>query len=83
MRICEGFDMNEERKTKDIIEAFDKYTSGMKNITYERYIFNIRNQNQEESIGEFVTDLRRIKKNCDICKTCGYGILRDKIILGI
>ena len=32
----------------------------MKNITYERYIFNIRNQNQEESIGEFVTDLRRI-----------------------
>ena len=75
--------MNEERKTKYILEAFDKYTSGTKNITYERYIFNIRNQNQEESIEEFVTALRRIKKNCDYCNTCGDGILRDKIILGI
>ena len=55
----------------------------MKNITYERYIFNIKNQNQEENIEEFETDLRRIKKNCAYCNICGDGILRDKIILGI
>ena len=47
MRIYESFDINEERKTKDIIEEFDKYISGTKNIIYERYIFNIRNQNQK------------------------------------
>ena len=75
--------MNEEKTTKDIIESFDKYTPGTKNITYERYIFNIRNQNQEENIEEFVTDLRRINNNCDYCNTCGDGILRDTIILGI
>ena len=36
-------------------------------------MFNIINQNQEENIEECVTDLRRIKKNCDYCKTRGDG----------
>lgn len=38
----------------NIITKFEQFTIGETNETYERYIFNIRNQKQDESIDAYV-----------------------------
>ena len=48
--------------------------------TYERYIFNLRNQHSDESIDEYVTELKHLSKSCNyLCDS----LLRDKLIMGI
>ena len=40
----------------------DLQVVGELNETYERYIFNMRNQCSDESIDEYVTELKRLSK---------------------
>ena len=40
----------EHSKLNKIIEKFDEFVVGEVNETYERYVFNRRNQRQDESI---------------------------------
>ena len=68
----------EENTYASVLHKFDPKT----NETYERYIFYIRNQQQGESVEQFVTDLK-LK-----AKTCAFGdmtdsMIRDRIVLGI
>ena len=65
-----------------VMKKFEEYCSPRKNITYERYIFNSRNQGDNESIDLYVTNLR-LK-----ARTCEFGpltdeLIRDKIMCGI
>jgi len=65
-----------------LIEAFDRHCIGELNEVYERYIFNKRQQEQNENFDTFLGDLQRL------VKTCQYGdvedsIIRDRIVLGI
>ena len=67
---------------EEVIKAFDEYCIGEINPTYERYVFNKRNQDASESFDSFVSELRRLAKSCD------YGqleecILMDRIVIGI
>jgi hypothetical protein len=59
------FDITEESKAclKDIIEAFDKFAIGEKNETYERYKFNSKNQQENESISAYITEIRFLAKD--------------------
>ena len=66
-----------------IIKKFDEYTIGELNETYERYIFNSRNQKQNESIDAYVTCLRTLGKTCNFCDCIKDSILRDRIVLGV
>ena len=64
------------------MKKFEEYCSPRKNITYERHIFNSRNQGDNESIDLYVTNLR-LK-----ARTCEFGpltdeLIRDKIMCGI
>ena len=54
-----SFDMTEEnrRKLSEIMIEFDKYAIGETNETYERYMFNSRNQKEGECINRYVTEL--------------------------
>ena len=47
---------NEDIRT--IIEKFDKYIIGETNETYERYIFNKREQKPEESVELYISALK-------------------------
>ena len=71
-----------EPTLQSILSNFEQLAIGKLNKTYERYIFNRRNQDPEESIAQYVTTLRILSH------TCNFGdlhdsLLRDLIVLGV
>ena len=72
----------EDTTYASFLHKFDAYCNPKTNETYERYIFYMRNQQQGETVEQFVTDLK-LK-----AKTCAFGdmsdsMIRDRIVLGI
>ena len=64
------------------MEKFDTYCTPKKDITYERYIFNTRIQQANETVDQYVTELK------NMATTCNYGelregLIRDRIVIGI
>lgn len=79
-----SFVNDDERKRLDkIFEKFDEYTIGEINETYERYVFNNRSQEPNESIDAYVAALRSKAKTCGFCDCLSESLLRDRIVLGI
>ena len=72
-----------ERTNPDIvIQKLETFCIGETNETYERYQFNKRDQELNESIDSYVVVLR------NLAKTCNYGtleenLIRDRIVMGI
>ena len=64
----------DEKKLDKLVEKFEAYCIPRKNVTWERHVFNTRNQQPGESVDQYVTDLR--KK----AKTCEFGILTESLI---
>ena len=61
LKIFNGFQFDRPEDKNDmakIIEKFDQFTIGELNETFERYTFNSRNQEENESIDAYVTALR-------------------------
>ena len=76
-----SFDMTEEnrRKLSEIMIEFDKYAIGETNETYERYMFNSRNQKEGESIDKYVTELLALAQTCGFCTCLNDSLIRDRI----
>ena len=68
---------------RKIFKKFDQYTIGELNETFERYNFNSRNQEENESIDVYVTALRTLAKRCSFRDFMHDSILRNRIVLGI
>ncbi|CAB4013612.1 Transposon Ty3-I Gag-Pol, partial [Paramuricea clavata] len=62
--------------------TFKTYCNPRKNITFERHKFNIRNQDENESIDQYVTVLRTLAATCEF-ETLHDGLIRDRIVCGI
>ncbi|GFO40350.1 transposon ty3-i Gag-Pol polyprotein [Plakobranchus ocellatus] len=73
----------EERdKVQPLLKKFKEYCTPRNNTTLERYKFNSRVQKPDETVDQFVVDLRQM------AKTCQFGVLeedmvRDRIVVGI
>lgn len=65
-----------------IMEAFDHFCNPKKNIVFERFKFNQRNQKQGENFDSFLAAIQKLIKNCEY-KDQESSILRDRIVLGI
>ena len=60
VRTYNSFDLSDKdkRNLDAIIAAFDKYAIGETNETFERYLFNKRDQQEGASIDQYVAELR-------------------------
>jgi hypothetical protein len=79
MKYVMSLELSEDEKCttkKVLMEAYEKRLKPKTNITYERYIFNSKVQ-QDENIDEFVKKLQKL------AKTCKYGNLEGEIIKDI
>ena len=86
LKIFNGFQFDRPKDKNDmakIIEKFDQFTIGELNETFERYTFNSRNQEENESIDAYVTALRTLSKTCNFCDCMHNSIIRDRIVLGM
>ena len=54
-----------------------------KNIPFERFKFNKRQQQQGESIDGYITELRQLAKTCEFNTQTPDEVLRDRLIFGI
>ena len=80
-----SFDLSDEdkRNLDAIIVAFDKYAIGETNETFQRYLFNKRDQQEGESIDQCVAELRILAQSCNFCDCLNDSLIRDRIVLGI
>ena len=86
LTIYNGFQFENETDRKilqKVLEKFDEFTLGQTNETYERYVFNSRNQGEQESIDAYVTVLRNLAKSCNFCDCMRDSLIRDRIVLGV
>ena len=73
----------DEKKLSKIMEKLDKYAVGEVNETYERYVFNSRDQEPDESIDAYVLALRKLAQACNLCSCLHDSVIRDRIVLGV
>lgn len=79
-----SFESEEDRQNlSKILEKLEEYAIGEVNETYERYVFNSRNQGASESIEAYITELRKLMKTCNFCDCLKDTLLRDRIVLGV
>ena len=86
LKIYNGLDFANEADSKSLKKIFDMldlHTIGEINEIYERYMFNCRNQQPDESIDAYVTTLRNLAKTCNFCDCLKDTLLRDRIVWGI
>jgi len=65
------------------VQNSKQFAIGEINETYERYIFNRRDQHEGESSEAFLTAIRSLVKTCRCCDECVNSLIRDRIVLGI
>ena len=70
------------QKVKEVLKKFEEYCTPKKNLTYERYKFNTRNQHYNESIDEFVTSLKCLASSCNF-EVLKESLITDRIVLGV
>ena len=83
LKVYNGFSFQGQKTTKAILDKFKEYAVGQENETHERFLFNKRVQNSDESFEAFLSALRELLKTCNFCEDCQPSILRDRIVIGI
>ena len=68
-------------KLDKIMEKFKVYCNPRKNLTYERHIFNTRNQQAGKNIDAYVTDLKNKASLCEF-STLEDSLIRDRKVCG-
>ena len=84
LNVLDGLCPNDEDQQclTAILDKLEEFCVGETNETFERYKFNVRNQETGESIDTYVAELRRMVKPCNY-GGLEEGLLRDRIVLGI
>ncbi|CAB4044318.1 Transposon Ty3-I Gag-Pol [Paramuricea clavata] len=62
------FEDTEKDKIEPLVAKFEAYCLPKKNVTHERHVFNLRKQKPDESVEQFVTELKRLAKNSDVVR---------------
>ena len=69
------FESEEERKdVTKLIAKLDEYFRGQTNEIYETFKFFTRDQEETESLTDYIAALKKLSK------TCNFGTLRDRLV---
>lgn len=85
MEMFEGFSFTSEEdcwKLNTAIKKFEDLCVGETNETYERFVFNRRDQ-ENETVDQYVAELRKLARTCNFCSCLQDSLLRDRLVLGI
>ena len=86
LEMFDGMDFTPETDRQilsKVVEKFAEFCIGETNETYERFIFNRRDQEENESIDLYVTVLRKLAQTCNFCSCLHDSLIRDRLVLGI
>jgi hypothetical protein len=72
----------DELKLEKVFEKFQAYCNPVTNETFERHVFKSKVQKSDESINQFVTELRRLSVNCNY-GTLRESLIRDQLVSGV
>ena len=77
------FDGEEHAQTVEDMQKFEESAVGQVNVTYERFNFHQRCQEEDGSFERFYSAIRGLSKSCSFCAGCADSMIRDRIVLGI
>ena len=77
------FQSDDDRQNIDkVLELWQNYCIGKTNVIYERYRFNNRSQESDESIDAYTTALRTLAETCEF-GSLKEDLIRDRLVCGI
>ena len=85
LSVYDGLKFQNDKDRKNIIkvlQVLEDFCIGQTNEIYERYTFNKREQEVNETIDSYVASLRSLVKTCRF-RGLEEEIIRDRIVLGI
>lgn len=83
--IYQTFTFDEETDRDDVevtLKKFDNYFGTKENVTLLRYKFFTRNQEDGETMQQYVTALRLLSRNCGFV-TLQEDLIKDRIVCGV
>ena len=80
--VTDGPNPEDTNDPDTIIKKFDEHFLGITKEFFERFKFNQRNQESNESIDQYVAALSK-EKTCGFCECMREKLIMDRIILGI
>ena len=67
-----------------VIKKFEELCVGETNGTYERFILNRRDQEENESIDQYMMVLRKLAQAYNFCSCLVHdSLIRDRLVMGI
>ena len=73
---------NAPNTVEEILQVIEQYCCGDKNVIYERYMFNTRNQLATESFDDYYAVIRQKSNRCDY-EAFRDQLVRDRLVWGI
>lgn len=64
-----------------MMKAFDDFCKPKKRVVYERFLFFLRNQRENEPFDNFLVDVKRLANTCDFGDQ-KESLMRDRIVIG-
>ncbi|XP_029163411.1 uncharacterized protein K02A2.6-like [Nylanderia fulva] len=75
-------DLSDATTYETVKKKFDEYFTARENVVFERFKFNSRIQQPEESVDSFITALYTLAESCEF-GNLKDELIRDRIIIGI
>jgi hypothetical protein len=83
LAIYDDLEIHDHEKFEEILKAYETYFTTDRNKIQERFKFNSRNQQENETNAEYLKNLKKIIVKCNFSKAEESNILRDRVIIGI
>ena len=74
--------MEEQQDIDECIKALEAYLKPKRNVVYERYLFNMCQQNSGETVDSYVNRLQKVASTCQL-RTLTEELIRDRLVIGL